>query len=290
MQGEPLVCRLENVQQYVPPERDHPLAERTPFSGLEFRQRRIDGRTRQELPPLVGRTIRSQCQAVTAQGKRCRRCTTFDYRYCWVHVMTLFRLMVAPTTVPGLKGWGLFAVDPRRYAELGLDPHKRPVRDDSLVLFARNEVIGGDHCYFVGELVPLDEHERRHPPGSCGAYVLGYDGDEEHMLDGLVARTVEQFSNDAVNLNDPLYRRNYISRRTQRPVMVMPDYPVVMNADGVAHGGSTALVARGPITHGQEIFWSYSGSPAASKNRRGRFVKNESYWSGLNNLPPAPPK
>ncbi|MDE2255282.1 MAG: hypothetical protein KGL42_13615 [Betaproteobacteria bacterium] len=273
---------LAHVQDYCPPEPDHALAGRTPFCGLAFSQRLCDPDSGRDLPPLTGRTLRNQCQALRASGRRCRNCTTFDYRFCWVHVLKFFRLMIAPTTIPGVRGYGLFAVDPQRFLELGgLDADKRPVRDDAYVLFNRNEHIGGTTCCFVGEQLPADEHAARYPDTTCGTYVL-QGVDAAHMLDGLVARTVLQFSNDAVNVRDPLYRRNYINRRTQRHVLVMPEYPVVMNADGVAYETTTALIARGPITHGQEIFWSYSGSPAACKTRDGHFKRSESYWQAAN--------
>lgn len=273
---------LAAVQEYCPPERSHPLAACSPYSGLAFSQRLCDPDTGLDLAPLVGRTLRNQCQALSSHAVRCRNATTFDYRYCYVHLLKFFRLMIAPTTIPGVTGWGLFAVDARRFSELGLDAStKRPVCDASLVLFSRNEHIGGPDCYFVGEQVPVEEHAQRYPEDNCGMYVLN-GATEATMLDGLVARSILQFSNDALNVQDPLYRRNYISRRTQKPVMLMPDYPVVMNADGVPYLNTTALIARGPITHGQEIFWSYFGSPAASKARNGKYKPAESYWQAAN--------
>jgi hypothetical protein len=274
-----LNARLEWVEQYVPPEPTHPLFGRNPHTGLSFSHPRTDSTA------LVGRTLRNQCQGLSAAGPRCTNCTTFDYRYCWKHLLKFFCLMIAPTTIPGLRGWGLFAVDPQRFVDLGLDSHRRPVTDPATVVWERGDIVGGEECYFVGEQLPEKPFAWRYNEGTCGDYVL-QGVSERTMLDGLVARTVLQFSNDAVNVADPLMRRNYIDSRTQQPVMVMPDYPVVMNADGVAYGETTTvLIARGPITHGQEIFWSYAGSTRPSKSRTGNYVPTDTYWSALNHRP-----
>ena len=244
--------QLSNCTGYVPPDAYHPLAlSPTPLCGLHWHQQGTQ---------LSGRTLRSQCTSLVKHDMRCHRSTTFDYRYCHVHLRELFSLMICPTTIPGLKGWGCFAVKKDEYIKLGLDNQKRPVPAPKCVVFRRGDLIGGVGCFFIGEYVTSHEVERRYPDPLCGDYVIG---EGKLLIDGQVARTVLQFSNDAINVKTGL-------RNT-------PDWPIVQNADGVEFEGRIYLVALKDISHGEEITWNYSGDTpegqdywAASNHRNGQ--------------------
>mgnify|MGYP001295766455 CR=1 FL=1 len=246
---------LAQCKGYVAPEPTHRLSRQPALSGLKWHQRGTQ---------LGGRTLVSQC-SVFEGGQRCRRSTTFDYRYCHRHLAEFYSLGVFPTSVPGLKGYGLYAINPAELARLGLDAERRPVQNRDLVVFRPNEAIGGRECVFVGEALSDREGDRRYPYPLGGDYVIG---DDHGTIDGQVARTVLQFSNDAINLKDAQRRRNLPDQ------VCMPEWPVVQNAEGVAFGPTdTGLVAIDDIFHGQEVFWSYSGDGADPDG---------DYWSAPN--------
>jgi hypothetical protein len=214
---------------------------------------------------LRGRTLVSQCSVFDPHGHRCKNSTTFDYRYCHRHLRQMFRLGVFPTSVPGLRGYGLYAVDPAEFERLGLDADRRPVQNPRHRVWAADELIGGPECVFVGELVSGREIDRRYPFPVGGDYVIG---DDNYTIDGQVGRTILQFSNDAINLNDQRRRRNLPGR------ICMRDWPVIQNAEGVEVGrGNTGLLALANICHGQEIFWNYSGDDPKT---------DTDYWSAPN--------
>ena len=170
--------------------------------------------------------------------------------------------MVAPTLIPNLKGWGLYAINPK---ELILDANRRPVKKP-ITVFQKRTIIGGVGCYFVGELVTERELSRRYAGYICGDYVL--EGDRpRQFIDGQVGRTVLQFSNDAINLGDRDKRRNLPDK------IVMPNWPVIQNAEGVKYGQHIYLVALTDINHGDEIYWSYSGDPVE---------EDTDYWTAPN--------
>ena len=246
--------QLSNCVGYVPPDPYHPLAlSPTPLCGLPWHQKGTE---------LSGRTLRTQCTFLeNKQGARCHRSTTFDYRYCHVHLRELFNLMICPTTIPGLKGWGCFAVTKEEYNKSGLDNQKRPVLNEKCVVFRKGELIGGDNCFFVGELISTSEAERRYPDPLCGDYLIG---EHKQLIDGQVARTVLQFSNDALNVKTGL-------RNTPKYIK-MPDWPIVQNADGVEFEGRIYLVALKNICHGEEITWNYSGDSKVGQD----------YWAASN--------
>lgn len=246
--------QLCNCQGYVPPEAFHELAGVTPLCGLKWQQNGTS---------LKGRTLRTQCTYIT-EHRRCPNSTTFDYRYCHQHLRMLYSLIVCPTTIPNLKGWGLFAVNPKRYETLGLDKTRRPIRDPNCVVIRKGNMVGGLNCYFVGEYITDYEAGKRYPKNVCGDYVIDDSGG---LIDGQVARTVLQFSNDAVNLYDSARRRNTPNN------ICMPNWPIIQNADGIDVNGRVHLCALQDIYHGDEIFWSYSGDGDNGEN---------DYWKASN--------
>lgn len=236
--------KLSNVLEYEAPALDHPLYHMPVFSP--------DGK------------LQSQCSHRDNGGARCVESTGYDYRICNTHLHTICKLVVAPSRIPG-AGLGLFAAHPNR----NTDPGSRPTREPIDVFAAEEEIADG----FRGEVITLAEYWRR----GTHEYVLEYDT-PARLIDERFARTVLSYSNDAINLRDrQLRRNNYTSRFHVRTRM--DDWPFVNNvsasrptADGLIH-----LQAICDVLHGDEIMWTYDGSDAALRNKRGHWQR-QSYW------------
>jgi hypothetical protein len=242
---------LSRCVGYVAPEKNHRLADRSPLSGIPWAQTGTH---------FAGRTLRSQCSAFI-DDQRCQNATDFDYRFCWHCLMQRYRLMVAPTTLPGLKGWGLFACDPKAYR---LDAEtKRPQVDSSHVVFQEGDIVGGPWCYFTGEYVTDRELDARYPHDITADYVV-CEGNHRN-IDGQIARTVLQFANDAICLATG--QRNTPDR------IVMHDWPV-QNAESAVIDHRFCLIALTDIHQGAEILWDYTGGETDGPN----------YWSGSNKI------
>lgn len=212
------------------------------------------------------------------RGKRCRRATHYDYRWCDDHLARIHHLRVAPS----LLGLG------RDIAGLGLFARGRPPHSRHNVVFRRGDLIG----VFGGELIDNHEYGRRYASTDRFArYVVGLDDATSH--DETDVRSALSYANDGVNLDDPLMRRNYYFKGGGTHVVWHnTSWPYVINcACESTTGGSeparACLRAIGDICDGDELLWSYSGSHLPSRDVDGDWVRDattgdpvDAYWFG----------
>lgn len=222
-------------------------------------------------------STRLKCQWRDCRHRSCRE----DYRYCRHHLETGLHLRVSQSRIPGV-GLGLFAVA-NRFRDVRTSVVKRAV------VFDVGDRIGS----FEGEVIDNAEFEHRYKNSDGFAeYVLAIDDSRSH--DETTKRTALSYANDAVDVHDPMLRRNYV---TQGPtpyetyiVWHRPEWPHVINA--VCRYDSerdcASLYALGPISHGEEILFSYGGINGASKTPRGTWLAaadgsgliQDTFWYG----------
>ena len=224
------------------------------------------------------------------QHTKCTRETTYDYRVCEQHLLEAHGLVVAQSRIEG-AGLGLYAANTRLIPPDHVSDHP-PARVSNAVVFQHDAVIGGEEFSFAGEMIDVSEYERRYGDG-FGEYVLALDDNMNH--DEHFARTALSYANDGVNTRDNLMRRNYMHRHGTHPVFHDPTWPHVINAIACLHPTRNVvrLRALGPICHGDEILWSYSGGNGPSKNgilssdwvRDANGNISDGYWSGAMHVP-----
>ncbi len=222
--------------------------------------------------------LRTQCQAYRADNVRCTEKTSYDYRMCSEHLLMCRHLVVAPSRIAG-AGMGLFAVDPSKLP-VGYDMCTAPPRKAHVVVFRHNHTIGGAGCTFAGETIDDQEFDVRYGD-QLGEYVLDMGGEHGFMHDESTARTCLSYANDAIDVRDALLRRNFVHETGRYTLWAAVDWPHVVNArssQARVGGGIQCLKAIGPIAHGDEILWSYSGAHDASR------LSNNVWTTGENNI------
>ena len=130
------------------------------------------------------------CSAQTRQGGRCKRGTVIGLGLCWNHLLSLKKLKIQESTLPG-GGRGLFAVDLRK--------------DQGDIVFRRGQKIAD----FDGDMITTATTARRYGPNT-GPYAVG--STRERREDAACRRGVGSMANTARGTG----RRNNarLSRRT----------------------------------------------------------------------------
>jgi hypothetical protein len=235
--------------------------------------------------------LRSQCSHRLSRGRRkgerCRHLTRYDYRLCDEHLAKDLGLVVARSRIQG-AGMGLYACDyrllPRRYLRTA-DERDPPNQRPSHRIFSRDELVG----HFAGEIIDGDEYESRYKRfNGFAAYVLGITPKLSH--DESMARTALSYANDGVDLADAQLRRNYFHKSGAHVVWHNLSSSAVINTycKYDREHGRACLHTLGPVTHGEELLWSYSGEHQPSRDERGRWYLEKDEVSKRVVAPPTP--
>lgn len=140
-------------------------------------------------PSNVPCALCNYCEAITANGTPCKLRTCRFSDYCWIHLRSLYKLKIAPSSIPN-AGMGLFA--------RGLESQR--------VVFRPGEFIGPPISGEIFEKQELDKRydyimkqsrRRRTVVSPSDPYGLPYEGN--FVLSADCMRNAPSYANDPLN-------------------------------------------------------------------------------------------
>lgn len=209
---------------------------------------------------VAPRVCARKCKA-NVRGHKCRRHTCMDYRYCWLHLVTKKHLLIAPSRrlksfgIPG-KPLGLYAVASlKSLRTAGRDADGAPNQTDELVFDTAQRI----QTNYGGERIDMDERYPDPDDKETGTYTVELaDGS---VYDALAAASALSYSNEVINVRDLMLKhrtKTTFKRAYAEAAKKEHGARGKANIDVANTGGGMIMFqAIRPITHGQELLWTY---------------------------------
>lgn len=186
-----------------------------------------------------------QCWSVNPRtGRRCRRVTCLDYRYCTQHLVNERHLYVGKRSRhlsglhPPIGQRGLYAAENNSHLRRFGVQDGMPNEDEDTIVFNKGDLID----IYGGEMMDKKELDDRYIHMDTNANYAISDGD--HAVDAFCALTATGYSNDPYNPNTA---RPFAAARRNENANVTFD----------ADTNTFSMHAVKDIHHGQEILYHY---------------------------------
>ena len=208
----------------------------------------------------------TQCVAVSeSTGRRCRRRTCVDYRYCSQHLAREKHLMVGKSKrlhELGVNGLGLYAYNPE-LGKLKKDAHGFPVKEMALRVFRKMppsvkrdkmmDYVIGD---YGGEVLTTHEKNARYEDPDDMETAAYAEGGTNFVLDGLSAASAVSYSNESLDvarlMRDSSDQRDFKSRYQAAGAR---DRASKVQTKQINH--MIRMLPTKDIYQGEEILWHY---------------------------------
>lgn len=242
------------------------------YVNYRKRYRRTNPMSRGDRAVVAPRVCTRKCLAITG-GRHCRRRSCFDYRYCWQHLASEKHLLIAPSRrlasfgIPG-NPLGLYAVADSK--------DRVPVKKPQEIVFKKGEMID----MYGGE--EIDPDERYPDPKNRETATYAVTAADGTVYDALAAAGAVSYSNEVVDVRDLMERHKTKAGFVRAyKAAEKKEYGPHGHANiGVANsgGGMIKFKATRPVSHGQELLWTYGSEYWESDGMK--YYLTGSSWSG----------